>query len=97
MNLMHKIDRFVKATGPEDIETSSSLYLELTEVNTPKCSICMKPCLSLCPSVQGPLSANVPWHFLRGSPLQSVFFPIFTTLCADEEPEARGAKPLDSE
>lgn len=48
----------------------------------------------LCPSVQGPLSANVPWHFLRDSPLHSVFFPIFMTLCADEETEARGAKPL---
>lgn len=41
MNLMHKIDRFVKATGPEDIETSSR-YLKLTEANTPKCSICIK-------------------------------------------------------
>ena len=42
MNLMHKIDRFVKATGPEDIETSSSLYLKLTEANTSQCSICIK-------------------------------------------------------
>ena len=42
MNLMHKIDRFVKAAGPEDIETSSSLYLEFTEAKTPKCSICIK-------------------------------------------------------
>lgn len=56
-----------------------------------------QPCSSLCPSVQGPLSANVPWHFLRDSPLHSVFFPIFMTLCADEETEARGAKPPDSE